>query len=100
MVPCELLLLSPPLPRRIAPCLRIGSYVTSTRGPSNITDNGPRCASPPIDVQWCGSPLAIAVTNRHVMFGRCAQPLDPSGLTHPTRLFSWSVMIHGPEGFP
>ncbi len=29
-----------------------------------------------------------------------SQSLDPSGLTQPTRLFSWSVMIHGPGRVP
>jgi hypothetical protein len=29
------------------------------RGPSNMTARLPLCASPPMEVQWCGSPLAI-----------------------------------------
>src|SRR6185437_5692476 len=98
-VPCEPLLLSPPLPRRMAPCLRIGSYVPFTRPPSNITDKSPCWASPPIDVQWCRSPSAMAVTNCHEILGRL-QDLAPSELTQPTKLFSWSVMIHGPGGVP
>ena len=66
-----------------------------------MVDNSPVCASPPSEAQWCGSPLATAVVNREVMFGRFAQSLDVlPGLTQPTRLFSWSVMIHGPGGFP
>jgi len=61
----------------------------------------PVCASPPRVAQWCGSPLATAVTNREVMLGKVAHSLDVlPGLTQPTRLFSWSVMIHGPGGFP
>ncbi len=32
------------------------------------------------------------------MFGRWAHSLDPSVFTQPTRLFSWSVLIQGPEG--
>ena len=41
--------------------------------------------------EWC----------REVMLGRSAQSLDVlPGLTQPTRLFSWSVMIHGPGGLP
>src|SRR5579863_841970 len=84
----------------MAPCLRIGSYVELTRCPSNITDRAPRCESPPREVHRCGSPLAIAVTNRHVMLGRLGQPFEPSWFTQPTRLFSWSVMIHGPWPLP
>ena len=66
-----------------------------------MVDRVPVWASPPSEAQWCGSPLATAVTNREVMLGRSGQSLEVlPGLTQPTRLFSWSVMIHGPGGLP
>ena len=41
------------------------------------------------------------VLNNQVMFGSVPQTLDGlPGLTHPTRLFSWSVMIQGPGVLP
>src|SRR5262249_60435918 len=91
-VPCEPLLLSPPLPRTMAPCLRIGSYVASTRAPSNMVASAPCWASPPSEAQWCGSPFATAVTNRWLTLGSWTQSLDVlPGLTQPTRMFSSSV---------
>ena len=66
-----------------------------------MVDRAPCCASPPRLAQWCGSPLATAVTNREVTLGSCAQSFEVlPGLTHPTRLFSWSVMTHGPGAVP
>ena len=66
-----------------------------------MVDSGPDCASPPSEAQWCGSPLAMAVTNRQSMLGRFAHSFDVlPGFTQPTRLFSWSVMIHGPGRGP
>ena len=66
-----------------------------------MVDRVPVCASPPSEAHWCGWPLATAVTNREVMLGRFGQSLEVlPGLTQPTRLFSWSVMIHGPGGLP
>ncbi len=63
--------------------------------------SAPVCESPPREAQWCGSPLAMAVTKRQSMLGRSGHSFDVEpGLTQPTRLFSWSVMIHGPGGGP
>jgi hypothetical protein len=61
----------------------------------------PVCASPARDAQWCGSPLATAVTKRDVIDGRSAHSLEVlPGLTQPTRLFSWAVITQGPGGLP
>src|SRR5438309_821004 len=57
--PCAALLLSPPVPRPMAPSNRIGLYLELGRLPSNTGVNGPDWASPSLMVQW---PLAWAVS--------------------------------------
>src|SRR3954471_17780320 len=71
------------------------------RGPSQRVVKAPCWALPPVKDQWCGSPFNVDVTNRSVTDGRFAQSFDVlPGFTQPTRLFSWSVMIHGPLPVP
>ena len=43
----------------------------------------------------------MPVTNRQSMLGRFGHSFEVlPGFTQPTRLFSWSVMIHGPGAGP
>src|SRR6266487_4107689 len=47
------------------------------------------------------SPGGVVVADASARLSRSAQSLDVlPGLTQPTRLFSWSVMIHGPDRLP
>src|SRR4051812_3039055 len=97
--PLAALLLSPPVPRPTAPCLRMGLYLALGRGPSNGTLNGPDCASPTLMVQWflpATSPLTMPVTYFEV-----TGVLASNGLLFPAhRPFSRSPMIHGPAPAP
>src|SRR6185369_3829157 len=93
--PCAPLLLSPPVPRPIAPSFLIGLYLALGRWPSNGVVKAPDCALPTLMVQWflpAESPFTIPVTYLWV-----TGVLASNGLTFPAqRPFSRSPMTQGP----
>src|SRR5438270_659109 len=99
------LLLSPPVPRPMAPSFRIGLYLGPGRGPSNGFIKGPIVALASLMTQWplvwsalLGSPLTRPVTNGQlVVTGR----LSGNGLLSPAqRPFSRSPITQGPSPAP